>query len=270
MKSTRRRIADWVETAGHPADRGLQQPEAGVAPAVLGVLRDVLPRARRRRRRHDGPGLPEHDLPHRGGDRAGADGHGDHHVHGEGVGRPSEPRGEPGVRGPRRLPVAPGAGLHRRAAARCDPGCAGPAADRRRVGHLRLELPGRRVLVGVRVLDGAAPHVGAGERHPRHGVGRAEPRDHRRLRRRRLHRAGRAVGQPDLGNLDEPGSHVRTRSRRGRLLAATGSTWPDRSPAPRSRSCAGSSCAGQVAAGPDPAPPKESSTPKSPTPRTPD
>ena len=55
-----------------------------------------------------------------------------------------------------------------------------------------------------------------------------------------------------------------------RLHQLLGRMWPDRSPAPRSRSCAGSSCADEVAARPDPAPPKETSTPKSPTPRTPD
>ena len=33
--------------------------------------------------------------------------------------------------------------------------------------------------------------------------------DLRRVRRRRLHRARRSVGQPDLGRVDEPGAHVR-------------------------------------------------------------
>ena len=37
----------------------------------------------------------------------------------------------------------------------------------------------------------------------------AERRHHRRLRGLRLHRAGRAVGQPHLGCLDEPGPHLR-------------------------------------------------------------
>ena len=53
-----------------------------------------------------------------------------------------------------------------------------------------------------------------GERHPGHRVRRAEPRGHRRDRRRRLHRARRIVGQPDLRGVHEPGSYVRPR--RGR------------------------------------------------------
>ena len=56
--------------------------------------------------------------------------------------------------------------------------------------------------------------IGARQRHPRHGVGRAEHRDLRRDRRRRVHRAGRPVGEPDLRRVDESGSHVRTGSRR--------------------------------------------------------
>ena len=74
--------------------------EAGVAPPVLRVSGDVLPGAGRRGRRHDGPGLPEHDQPHcrRGG--AGADGDGDHPVHGQGV------RGAPQSGGQHRVRAA--------------------------------------------------------------------------------------------------------------------------------------------------------------------
>ena len=41
--------------------------------------------------------------------------------------------------------------------------------------------------------------------------------DHRRVGRRRVHRARRLVGQPDLRRVDEPGAHVRPRRRRRRL-----------------------------------------------------
>ena len=44
-----------------------------------------------------------------------------------------------------------------------------------------------------------------------------------------LHRARRAVGQPDLGRLDEPGPHVRAGPGRGDFTA-TGSTSPAPSP----------------------------------------
>ena len=54
--------------------------------------------------------------------------------------------------------------------------------------------------------------------------------DHRCPRRRLLHRARRALGQPDLGRLDEPRPHLRARPRRPRTSPATGSTSPARSP----------------------------------------
>ena len=59
--------------------------------------------------------------------------------------------------------------------------------------------------------------LGPRERHPRHRVRGAEHRHLRRDRRRRLHRARRAVGKPDLRDVDEPRAHVRARSRRHRL-----------------------------------------------------
>ena len=59
--------------------------------------------------------------------------------------------------------------------------------------------------------------------------GSAEHRHPRRDRRRRLHRARRPLGQPDLRHVDEPGPHVRPRPGRPRLDLATGCTSPGRS-----------------------------------------
>ena len=82
-----------LDRALHPSHlRGLQRSVTRVATPVLGTARYVLPRARRGRRRNDGAGVPEHHQPHRGRRRAGAHGHGDHLVHGQGVGRASQPR----------------------------------------------------------------------------------------------------------------------------------------------------------------------------------
>ncbi len=131
-----------------------------------------------------------------------------------------------------------------------------PPSGRARLGVVRLELPGRRLLQRRRVLDGADPHVRARERDPRHRVRRAEPRRHRRDRSRRLHRARRPVGQPDLGCVDEPGPHVRARSRRPPTSPPTGCTSPGRSPAPSSRSASRSSSAAAAADEPARAPPK--------------
>ena len=60
-----------------------------------------------------------------------------------------------------------------------------------------------------RVLDGVHPHAGTRQRDPRHRLGGPEHRDRRRVRRRWLHRLGRAVGEPDLGHVDEPRPHLR-------------------------------------------------------------
>ena len=183
-----------VRRRGDQPDRGLPRSAPGVAAAVLGAARDVLPRARGGGRRHDGPGVPRHDRAGRGGHRAGVDGDGDHPVHGQGVRRPPEPGREPGVRGAWRLPVAAGARLHRRAARRGDPRGVVPAGGHRRVGVVRVELPGGELLVDVGVLDGVHLDVGVGERDPRHRVGGAEHRDRRGVRGRRVHRAGRVCG----------------------------------------------------------------------------
>ena len=54
--------------------------------------------------------------------------------------------------------------------------------------------PGPRLLGPGRLLDGADPDHGPGQRDPGHGVGGPEHRHHRRLRRRRLHRPGGTCG----------------------------------------------------------------------------
>ena len=91
-----------------------------------------------------GAGVPEHDQPDRGGGRAGADGDGDHPVHGQGVRRASEPGGERRLRAARGLSVAAGAGLHRRPAGRRGAGGVVPAERDQRVGVVRVQLSRRR------------------------------------------------------------------------------------------------------------------------------
>ncbi len=86
--------------------RRLQRPAPGVAAALLRAAGDLLPGVGRRRRRDDGPGVPEHDQPHRRGHGSGADGARGHPLHGQGVGRPPQPGGERRVRAARRLSVA--------------------------------------------------------------------------------------------------------------------------------------------------------------------
>ena len=101
--------------------------------------------------------------------------------------------------------------LHRRAADRGDARRPVPARRHQRVVHVRVELPGPRLLGYGRVLDGAHLDHGPGQRDPGHRLGGPEHRHLRRLRRGWLHRPRRAVGQPHLGRLHEPGPHVRAR-----------------------------------------------------------
>ena len=68
---------------------------------------------------------------------------GDHLVHGEGFGRPSEPGRQSGFRRPPGLPVDTGARLHRRPTRRRGSRVPLPAAGRGRVRCLRVELRGR-------------------------------------------------------------------------------------------------------------------------------
>ena len=54
---------EWFETSiVHPIE-DFQDPQAGVAAALLGAVRHVLPRARGGGRRDDEPGVPGHDQP---------------------------------------------------------------------------------------------------------------------------------------------------------------------------------------------------------------
>ena len=69
---------------------------------------------------------------------------GDHLVHGQGVGRTSQPGGQHRVLAARRLPVEARAGLHRRAARRRHARRLVPASRDRRLGDLRFELSGER------------------------------------------------------------------------------------------------------------------------------
>ena len=84
----------------------------------------------------------------------------------------------------------------------------------RRLGEVRLELPRARVMRLAGAADGGGAHARARERDPGYGLGRPEHRHLRSARRRRLHRPRGPVGQPDLGGVDEPRPHVRTRPRR--------------------------------------------------------
>ena len=69
--------------------------------------------------------------------------------------------------------------------------------------------PGVSQLAGP--ADGDRAHRAAGQRDLGHGVGGAERRRDRRARRRRLHRAGRAVGGAGQRRVDEPGPLLRPR-----------------------------------------------------------
>ena len=220
---TRRDRCPRLDRPGHHgADGELPGSESGVAAALLGALWDVPAGDRGGGRRDDGPGVPEHDHPQRGGGRAGADGDGDHHVHGQGVGRAPEPGGQLCLLAARRFSVAAGSRLRHRAADRCVACGAVPARGDQGVGEVRLELSGERILGLAGVPDGGTADAGSRQRDPRDGFGCAEHRHLRCDRRRCLHCAGRSVGEPDLGRVDEPGAHVRPGSRRPRLRQLLG------------------------------------------------
>ena len=141
-----------------------------------------------------------------------------------------------------------------------------PPGRRPRVGDVRLELPGERLLERRRAVDGDRAHVRARQRHPRHRIRRAEHRHHRCARRRRLHRARRTVGKPDLGRVDEPGTHLRPRRRRRRLPRLLGVRRRPARRARPSRSAPRSSSAAAAVAAPAPEPHKARSKKRSPTP----
>jgi hypothetical protein len=113
--------------------------------------------------------------------------------------------------------VDTGARLHRRPTRGRGPRVPVPAAGCGRVRRLRFELRGQRVHPGGRDVDGGRPDAGSGQRHPRDRIGRTERRAIRRHRGRRLHRARRSLGQPDLRHIDESRAYVRPRPRRRQL-----------------------------------------------------
>ena len=160
----------------------------------------------------------------------GSDGDGDHPVHGQGVGRAPEPCRQRRVL--RCAATSPGGACRATSSsswsARRSPACSSSAViDVSATYGSNYPAAGYLGLAGV--PDGGGAHARARQRDPRHGLGRAEHRHLRGVRRRRLHRARRPLGQPDLGRVDEPGPHVRARPRRRRLHATTGSTSPARS-----------------------------------------
>ena len=162
--------------------------------AVLGAVRHLSAGAGGRRRRDDGAGLPGHGQPHGCGRRPRADGHGGHPVHGQGVRRPPQPGGQHRLLAAGGLPLATRARLRRRPAGRSRPGRLVPPGRRRCLGDRRRDLSGGGLFRRGRVRDGGRAHPWPGQRHPRHGLGRPEPRSHRGHRRGCLHRAGRPVG----------------------------------------------------------------------------
>ena len=101
----------------------------------------LLPGPRRRGRRDDGPGFPEHHQPRRGGSCAGTDGHGDHPVHGQGLGRPPQPRGSIAFALRRDFPVAASTGYVVVQLVGARVAVLVPAGGRTRLGRVRLELP---------------------------------------------------------------------------------------------------------------------------------
>ena len=163
-------------------DHRLQRPAAGVAAAVLRGARHLLPGPGGRRRGNDEPRLPRRDQPRRRRHGAGADGPGDHLVHGQGLRRAPEPGRQHRLRPAPRLPVATGPRLHRGAAGRGHDRGPDPARHHQRLGQLRVQLPRQGLFRRGRVLDGAPLDHRPGQRDPGHRVGRPERRRHRRPR----------------------------------------------------------------------------------------
>ena len=115
-------------------------PEARVAPAVLGAARHVLFGACRGRRRD--LGRRGSDRPRSGGRRSGPHGDDDHPVHGRDLRRAPEPGRLAGVRPARGLPLEARAGLHHRPARRGHPRCLFLLAVFGNIQHLGATLPG--------------------------------------------------------------------------------------------------------------------------------
>ena len=92
------------------------------------------------------------------------------------------------------------------------------------IQHLGATLPGSGYEDWQALLMEIALTARPGQRHPRHRLGGPERRRDRRARRRRLHRAGGALGGAGQRHLDEPGALVRTRRSSAATSPATGST----------------------------------------------
>ena len=199
MKRAEAGVLGWIDRDITEPMRELPGSEPGVAAAVLGALRDVPARARRRRRRDDGRGVPEHDHA------------------------APPPSSRPGlmVMGIIMF-MGKVSGAHLNPAVSIAFSLRGDFPWRRVPGYIVVQLIGASLaalflhevikvsakfgsnyvasrLLGLAGLpDGGGAHARARQRHPRHRLGRAEHRHLRRDRRRRLHRARRALGQPDL------------------------------------------------------------------------
>ena len=90
------------------------------------------------------------------------------------------------------------------------------------VEHLGATLPGPGYQDWQALLMEIALTGGAGQRDPRHRLGRPERRRARRARGRRLHRARRAVVGAGERHLDEPGALVRPGAGQRRLDGVLG------------------------------------------------
>ena len=138
------------------------------------------------------------------------------------------------------------------------------------VSAATVRTTSRRATPPGPVLDGADLDLGPGQRDPGDRLGRPEHRHHRRVRGRRVHRPGRAVGKPDLRSVDEPGPHVRARSGRGHLHQLLGLHRRADRGRRASPSASPSSCAAAAAACPARGPPKVTCTPRPTRPANPE
>ena len=111
----------------------------------------------------------------------------------------------------RRLPMAARAWVRRRAADRRD----ARGLFLHAVIDVSASYGSNYPAAGYSALDAflmeAVLTLGLAQRHPRDRIWRAEHRHLRRDRRRCIHRSRRIVGKPDLGSVDEPGAHIRSR-----------------------------------------------------------
>ena len=176
------------------------------------LLRHVPPGAGRLRRRSDGPRLSQHDLAHGRSDRPRPDGARHHPVHGQGVGRAPQPGGQHRLLASRRLPGRRVPGYIVVQLIGASLGGALRATRGQRLGQLRLELSGGRLLIDERHADGSRADARPGQRDPR-----ARPRVPRTSGYSERSASVATSFWPASGvarfrgPVDEPRSHVRTR-----------------------------------------------------------